>query len=79
MFRHTISLFFFQYEIDFLRIGRLQRIHPDIRPYAAEALTEGITTVKDLADFYQSKVGAKCGPYTQLALIVWWFKYVDSM
>ncbi|CAH1801027.1 unnamed protein product [Owenia fusiformis] len=42
-------------KVDFLRVGRVGRIHPDILPYAAENLTQQFTNVEDLKDFYSSK------------------------
>lgn len=46
----------FQHKVDFLRIGRLDRIHSSIQPFAAERLTDRLKTVADLTDFYNSKV-----------------------
>uniref|UniRef100_T1IXE8 DNA replication ATP-dependent helicase/nuclease n=1 Tax=Strigamia maritima TaxID=126957 RepID=T1IXE8_STRMM len=43
------------YGIDFLRLGKCSKIHPDIHPFAAEKLVQKLTTVKDLKEFYESK------------------------
>ncbi|KAK2182354.1 hypothetical protein NP493_357g00002 [Ridgeia piscesae] len=44
-----------QFDLDIVRIGRLAKIHTDIRPFAAETLTAGFKTVQELDDFYLSK------------------------
>lgn len=50
---------YFQFDIDIVRIGRLGKIHMDIRPFSAETLTAGFRTVQELNDFYLSKVTYK--------------------
>ncbi len=46
----------FQYTAEFIRLGRLERIHPLIQQYAAEKQTKQFTTVKELTRYYTSKV-----------------------
>ncbi|XP_018009050.1 DNA replication ATP-dependent helicase/nuclease DNA2 [Hyalella azteca] len=41
--------------VDFLRLGRRSRIHPELHGYADEILTSSFTDVTQLADFYASK------------------------
>ena len=53
---HFKYLCLLQFDVDLVRIGRLAKIHADIRPFAAETLTAGFKTVQELEDFYLSKV-----------------------
>lgn len=46
----------FQSEVDFVRLGRLERIHPEVRRFSAEKLTQRFTSVAELQRFYESKV-----------------------
>ncbi|XP_046574999.1 DNA replication ATP-dependent helicase/nuclease DNA2-like [Haliotis rubra] len=41
--------------VNFLRLGRLGRIHPDLHDNAAEVLTSKITSVHELRTFYESQ------------------------
>ncbi|XP_067672136.1 DNA replication ATP-dependent helicase/nuclease DNA2-like [Haliotis asinina] len=41
--------------VNFLRLGRLGRIHPDLHDNSAEVLTSKITTVHELRTFYESQ------------------------
>ncbi|KAK7086652.1 Tripartite DNA replication factor [Halocaridina rubra] len=43
-------------EVDFLRLGKTSRIHPDIKEYSDERLTSVFRDVKSLADFYDDKL-----------------------
>jgi len=45
-----------KYEIDFLRIGSHDKIHPDIQPYELSAQTAHIKDTKALEEFYLKKV-----------------------
>ncbi|XP_023228327.1 DNA replication ATP-dependent helicase/nuclease DNA2-like isoform X2 [Centruroides sculpturatus] len=51
-----------EHDVDFVRLGRLSRIHPKVRSHAVEILTENIKTTKELEYFYNSKkvVGVTC-------------------
>ena len=42
--------------MDFLRLGSLQKVHSDIQPYVVCNAAKDIKTVKELKDFYESKV-----------------------
>ncbi|XP_013379222.1 DNA replication ATP-dependent helicase/nuclease DNA2 [Lingula anatina] len=42
-------------DLEFLRLGRESRIHPEILPYSEGTLTKNIKTVGDLAEFYTAK------------------------
>ena len=42
--------------VDFLRLGRNSRIHPDLLEYSDETLTKNITKINDLSEFYSSKL-----------------------
>jgi len=44
------------YDIDFLRIGSYEKIHPDIQQYELTAQTTGIKNTKGLEEFYSKKV-----------------------
>ncbi len=46
----------FQHEVDFVRVGRVERIHADIKPYSAELLTKKYKSVAEVTQFYASKV-----------------------
>ncbi|XP_046339040.2 DNA replication ATP-dependent helicase/nuclease DNA2-like [Haliotis rufescens] len=41
--------------VNFLRLGRLGRIHPDLHDHAGEVLTSKITSVHELRTFYESQ------------------------
>ncbi|XP_074640132.1 DNA replication ATP-dependent helicase/nuclease DNA2-like [Tubulanus polymorphus] len=45
-----------KHKLDFLRLGRLERIHRDIQQFSAEHLTKDINNVADLEMFYASKM-----------------------
>ena len=47
---------FLQNQVDFLRLGSVQKVHPDIQPYVACNAAKHIKTVKELKNFYESKV-----------------------
>lgn len=42
--------------MNFIRLGRTSKIHPQVQLYGAEKLTENITNVADLREFYSSQV-----------------------
>lgn len=42
--------------MNFIRLGRTSKIHPQVQQYGAEKLTENITNVADLREFYSSQV-----------------------
>lgn len=44
-----------QMGVDFLRLGPLSHVHPQLHPYTVTELTKGITTVENIERFYQSK------------------------
>lgn len=52
----VIFTFVFQNNIGFIRLGRSERIHPDLRSYSAELNTLKMTEVEDLAKYYNSSV-----------------------
>ncbi|XP_061197074.1 DNA replication ATP-dependent helicase/nuclease DNA2-like [Saccostrea echinata] len=41
--------------VKFVRLGRTSKIHPTVQPYGAEKLTENISNVADLREFYSSQ------------------------
>ncbi|XP_064619573.1 DNA replication ATP-dependent helicase/nuclease DNA2-like [Lineus longissimus] len=51
----NILLKLIQNKVDFLRLGRLEKIHPSVQPYSAEVLTRDIHSVAELESFYASK------------------------
>jgi DNA replication ATP-dependent helicase Dna2 len=53
----NILLKLIQNKVDFLRIGRLEKIHPSVQPYSADVCTKDIHSVAELENFYASKVG----------------------
>ncbi len=57
--------------MDFLRLGSAQKIHADIQPYAVCNAAKHINTVKELKDFYESKVRISilCGTVRTYACI----------
>ena len=46
-----------QYDLDFVRLGRAERVHPEVRPFSAELQTLKMKSVEELSEFYESKVG----------------------
>lgn len=44
------------YDVDFLRLGRLSRIHPDLRSHADEIVTQKFKSVSSFSEFYESKL-----------------------
>ena len=54
-------LLVFQCGERFLRLGRRERIHRDILPYAAETLSQRCRTVHELAAFYEKQVSTVGG------------------
>jgi len=44
-----------QANVDFIRVGRLERVHPELHRYTAERLTKSVTTVDQLDELYRSK------------------------
>lgn len=42
--------------MNFIRLGRTSKIHPQVQQYGAEKLTENIPNVADLREFYSSQV-----------------------
>ncbi|KAL5457050.1 hypothetical protein EMCRGX_G034285 [Ephydatia muelleri] len=43
-----------QMGVDFLRLGSVSHVHPQLHPHTVTELTHGITTVEKLEEFYQS-------------------------
>jgi len=43
-------------DVAMLRLGRVERIHPDLRQFSDEFLTRDISSVDELDKFYASKV-----------------------
>ncbi|KAH3729907.1 hypothetical protein DPMN_055885 [Dreissena polymorpha] len=42
--------------MSFLRVGRVSKVHPEIRPFSVDSLTAGFTTVDQLEAFYMKQV-----------------------
>lgn len=42
-------------KVNFVRLGRTSKIHSQVQPYGAEKLTENISNVADLREFYSSQ------------------------
>lgn len=45
-----------QVNVDFIRLGRLERIHSELQSHAADRLTKSLRSVEQLTQFYKSKV-----------------------
>lgn len=46
----------FQHNVPFVRLGRLERIHPNIQCKSSHRLTQGISSVEEMTSFYESIV-----------------------
>lgn len=45
-----------KFNVDFVRLGRVEKIHPEIQPHSAAVLTESIKDVAGLAELFENKV-----------------------
>jgi DNA replication ATP-dependent helicase Dna2 len=45
-----------KHNVPFIRIGRTERIHPDVRHRSTDSLTKEMSTVQEIADLYASVV-----------------------
>jgi len=65
-FTHTavdnILLKLAKFKVGFLRLGRAQKVHPDIRKFTEEEIcrSKSIKSVTDLEELYNSQVREKC-------------------
>ncbi|XP_022251495.1 DNA replication ATP-dependent helicase/nuclease DNA2-like isoform X2 [Limulus polyphemus] len=51
----NILLKLLNHNVDFIRLGHLGRIHPQIQPFCSEKLTKDVNSVEELTNFYLSK------------------------
>ena len=55
--------------MDFLRLGQVHKILPELQSYSAQRAAADINTVNELKQFYESKVillSAKKNPFSSL-------------
>ena len=54
--KKSLTPSFRQAKVDFLRLGQVHKILPEIQSYSAQRAAAGIKTVNELKQFYESKV-----------------------
>lgn len=51
-----LVLYVYQDDVKFLRIGRVAKVHSDIRQFTIETMAKGITSTAELEKFFNSQV-----------------------